>query len=197
MKKPQELDRRGRRIVAWTRTPAGRAHARSSMIALNEKRHLRSKCGAKAKTTGEPCRQVAMANGRCVYHGGGTPSSHTRSGGWHRPRWPKADAPGAEAKLERKLRDLDRAARRRAERLAAMSDEERQRYERWHAVRQPGSSARRAAARLKRKQKAELAAALAAPSSPRSPELEALDTLLDKAKRRAAALENDDLGIFG
>jgi len=27
-------------------------------------------CGAKAKHNGKPCRQFAMKNGRCYYHGG-------------------------------------------------------------------------------------------------------------------------------
>ena len=30
----------------------------------------RAKCGAHSRRTGEPCRQSAMANGRCRMHGG-------------------------------------------------------------------------------------------------------------------------------
>lgn len=36
-------------------------------------------CGAHARTTGEPCRQPAMKNGRCRLHGGkatGRPVTH-------------------------------------------------------------------------------------------------------------------------
>lgn len=195
MKTPREFDRRGRRIVTWTRTAAGRAFARSLMIALNRKRHLKPKCGAKAKSTGEPCKQIAMPNGRCIYHGGATPSGD----GWHKTRWPKADVPDSDARLSRKLRDIDRAARKREKRLAAMTADKRERHLRWQATHRPGSSARRTAARSERKQSDELAAVIAVPSAPRSPELEALDRLMDEAKRRAAALENnnDELGIFG
>ena len=34
------------------------------------------KCGAYARSTGKPCRQIALANGRCHYHGGSTPIKH-------------------------------------------------------------------------------------------------------------------------
>lgn len=39
------------------------------------------KCGAHCRTTGQPCRQPAMANGRCKMHGGkskGRPVIHGR-----------------------------------------------------------------------------------------------------------------------
>jgi len=37
------------------------------------------KCGAKAKSNNRsPCRQVALANGRCYYHGGAMTIKHGR-----------------------------------------------------------------------------------------------------------------------
>jgi hypothetical protein len=32
--------------------------------------HLSPRCGAHRRTTGQPCRNAAMANGRCRMHGG-------------------------------------------------------------------------------------------------------------------------------
>ncbi len=35
------------------------------------------RCGAKARSNGyQPCRQAAMKNGRCYFHGGATPIKH-------------------------------------------------------------------------------------------------------------------------
>jgi hypothetical protein len=35
------------------------------------------RCGAKARSNGgQPCRQAAMKNGKCYYHGGSTPVKH-------------------------------------------------------------------------------------------------------------------------
>lgn len=40
---------------------------------------LAPRCGAKARSRGGlPCMQVAMANGRCQYHGGKNPIKHGR-----------------------------------------------------------------------------------------------------------------------
>jgi hypothetical protein len=36
------------------------------------------KCGAYARSSGESCKQYALANGRCHYHGGKTPVKHGR-----------------------------------------------------------------------------------------------------------------------
>lgn len=137
-----------------------------------------------------------MTNGRCAYHGGRTPSGK----GWHRPRWPKADTPNAEAKLNRKLRDLDRAARKRERRLEAMTPEERQRHQEWQHTHKPGPAAARTRAKAEREAAADLAeAAQSTRDAPQSPELAALDQLLDEARRQLAALENDNCneGIFG
>ncbi len=35
-----------------------------------QKAHGAPRCGANARTTGEPCKAPAMANGRCRMHGG-------------------------------------------------------------------------------------------------------------------------------
>jgi hypothetical protein len=43
--------------------------------------HLSPRCGAHARTTGQPCRSPAMSNGRCRMHGGkstGRPQKHGR-----------------------------------------------------------------------------------------------------------------------
>jgi len=39
-------------------------------------------CGAKSKRTGQPCRQPAMANGRCRLHGGKSTGRPIVSGQW-------------------------------------------------------------------------------------------------------------------
>src|SRR5271168_4997118 len=42
--------------------------------------NLAPRCGAKARTTGCPCRAPAMANGRCRMHGGKSTGARTASG---------------------------------------------------------------------------------------------------------------------
>ncbi len=98
-----------------------------------------------------------MENGRCAWHGGLTPKGDD----WHKPRWPDRDSPAAEQKLQRKLRDLERAAKKRAVRVAAMTPEELERYKRWHQVRRPGSAKRRAAAKRDREAAASVRTMLA------------------------------------
>lgn len=39
-------------------------------------------CGAKARTTGKPCRGSAMSNGRCRFHGGKSTGRPVKSGKW-------------------------------------------------------------------------------------------------------------------
>lgn len=141
-KSETEKERRGRAaITRWHR----------------EKRSREPRCGARRKHDGKPCQQIAMENGRCAWHGGLTPKGDA----WHKPRWPKGDSPTAEKKLQRKLRDLDRAAKKRAARVAAMTPADRERYERWHKARKPGSAKARAAARHQRKMNQEARALFA------------------------------------
>lgn len=176
-------------------TAAQRANGREAILHWwREVRPTRPRCGAKARTTGEACRHIAMANGKCHLHGGRTP----KGDGWRKPQWPKANSPGAEDKLQRKLRDLDRAERKRQARLAGMTDDERQRYLEWRRTHRPGPAAARVRDKANRQAARGFAAVLEkADRKQRSPELIALDRLLDEAKRHAAALEKNDLGIFG
>jgi hypothetical protein len=109
------------------------------------------KCGAKRKKDGNPCEQVAMENGRCAWHGGRTPSGDR----WHKVRWPNAAGAEAEQKLNRKLRDHQRAAKRRALRLEQMTPEERATHLQWQKTHQPGSQKARTAERIRRKQAAD------------------------------------------
>lgn len=126
-------------------------NAKAQLAKINGNRHLHPKCGAKARSTGEPCRQLAMTNGRCRWHGGRTGSGKQ----WGLPVWPDRDAPGAMDKLNRKLRDLTKAAKRRGKRIAAMTPKERADYDAWKRAHKPGSPADRARARAERKQNAD------------------------------------------
>ena len=72
-------------------------------------------CGAKAKTNGhQPCRRIAMANGRCHLHGGKTPFHNpgpkTKEGKFRQKmaRW-KHGLYSAESKAEmRQIREFIR-----------------------------------------------------------------------------------------
>lgn len=124
-----------------------RRAARLGLVAQAE----RPICGAAAKSTGQPCQRPAMANGRCRYHGGLTPKGDQ----WHKRQFSAGRTAGGTDRLERKLFDLDRAARARAKKLAAMMAEQRSAYDKWQADHDPNP--RRRAERLRSKQDAKAA----------------------------------------
>lgn len=182
----------------WARTPEGREHARRNARRWQIDRSLAPRCKATAKSTGERCgNPVIRGSAVCYLHGGLTPSKAN----WHKPRWPKKDTPAAYKKLQRKLRDLDRAARKREKRIAAMTPEEHARYTAWHAARQPGSAAKRRAVKLRRAQHvtaAEMAAILEARPANTPPEIVELNRRLDEARRQLFQLDNGNDGdVFG
>lgn len=125
------------------------------------------RCGAKRRTDGRTCRNFALENGRCRIHGGRVPKGDD----WHRVRWPGPDAPVW--KVEKKIRELERRNAKRAARIAAMSPEERVRFEKRSRAMQPGTPAERA----QRKQDRDMAAWLQhpRPEPPDSPELQAIN----------------------
>lgn len=184
----------------WRRSAAFREVAVEAIRAWNRKRAGMPKCGAVRRHDGEPCQQIAMANGRCHYHGGKTPKGDA----WHRPRWPNGNSPDAEAKLQRKLHDLSRAQKAREKRLAAMTAAERQRYDAWLRTHKPGPAASRAAAKLRRQQDLEGAALLASAPKPDSLELAEVKARLAAVRSEIAAMKaaiaaqrEAEQGVFG
>lgn len=182
-----------KRTGGWRGSAAQIAVGRAAIRAWNAKRHLAPKCGAKAKSHGGTCRQIAMANGRCYIHGGKVPSGD----GYHRPVWPDASTPGAEAKLNRKLTDLQRAAAKRAKRVAAMSPEERERHYAWHAARKPGRAAARERDRAERKQNAEAREMMAAPRPVPTGEAAALERQIAMLRAELDERRRDDQNPIG
>lgn len=142
------------------------------------------RCGAMAKSTGQPCQLEAMANGRCCHHGGKTPAGDQ----WHKTQWPKRNAPDAEQKLGRKLKAAERAAKKRARRLAEMTPEERQRHDEWHRTHRPGLQSARAAARARREQAREAAVSFSQDTA-RAPDPEAdrIQRQIDELERQLAS----------
>lgn len=103
-------------------------------------------CGAKCRSTAEPCQNAPMKNGRCRLHGGATP----RGDKWHVPQPSSARGSDAERKFQRKLKRQQQLAKRRAERIAAMTPAEREAYDRWQRTHKPGKAAARENNRLLR-----------------------------------------------
>lgn len=187
----KRIVRRSIKLTAWQQSEQFRQIGSAAITAWNKSRGQRPKCKATAKWTGERCGQAAMANGVCYYHGGLTPSGD----GWHRPVWPNADAPDAEAKLARKLRDRERAAKKRSARIAKMAPAEREKHTRWSQAHTPGSARKRAAEKERRRQNAEafLKGDEANPT-PVDPACAELQRSIVELERRIAALSVD---IFG
>lgn len=140
------------RLSTWRQSTQWRMISREAIKRWNAKRETLPKCGAKRKRDGEPCQQLAKENGRCHFHGGRT----GKGADYHRHLFPKGDAPGAEAKLQRKLRQIERDKKAQAKRRAKMSPEQRAAHEHWHRTHQPGPAADRARKRQDRQQAKEL-----------------------------------------
>ena len=165
----------------------------------NSKRPLLPKCGATARSTGQPCGQLALDNGRCRWHGGRTPKGKD----WHAPVYVDGKRPDGSRKVDRKLRDRDRAAKKRDVRLVAMSPEERAAHAEWHKSHKPRVD--RARLREERRQDREAAAVLSSERPrPSNPELEAITADLRRAEEILRRLEDRAIadgtfaeGVFG
>lgn len=169
----------------WRGSSAQIAVGRAAIIKWNRTRHMQPKCGAARKRDGEPCQNLAMANGRCPRHGGKTPKGDN----WHRPLWPHRDAPAANVKLNKKLNDLQRAAAKRQKRLKRMSPEERAAHEQWQRDHKPGSATERERRREYRRQAKETRLLLSTVPPPASPKAQALQSEIDELKAELLKLE--------
>ncbi|RWB87423.1 hypothetical protein [Mesorhizobium sp.] len=146
-------------LLAWVKSAEwralSRAQARKNLAAWK----AAPRCGAHARSTGEPCQKPAKTGStRCRIHGAATPKGFGKGTGWHIPT-PAITAP----KTERKIRDRIRAAEKKARRLAKMSSEELDAHKRWQITHKPGSAEARERARAERKQNAELRDMMAEP----------------------------------
>lgn len=185
-------------LDVWRKSPAWRAIAREQCRRMNKAHRQKPRCGARAKSTGQPCQNHALqGRSRCRFHGGIT----GRQDKWHQPVWPNGDAPNAEEKLRCKLNDQERTAKKRAARLAAMSPRQREQHEAWQRTHRPGDPAERERLRQDRKQAKQFRAALEQP--PRPPNAEAaavrerIEALEAEHNRLQAQITKTDEGVFG
>ena len=147
----------------------GSAAARRGLQAI----HNGPKCGARRKRDGQPCRQPALANGRCYIHGGATP----RGRDWHVRQDPDWNAPDAARKAAAKAAKAERDDHRRRLRRAGLTPEQRAAHERWHASHKPGSAEKRASARSQRQAAGEVQMLLDGPQP--EPSAEVLEVARD------------------
>jgi hypothetical protein len=188
------------RLDRWRKSSTFRQIARKSAKANIARFKDAPRCGAARKRDGKPCVNPAMKNGRCGIHGGKTPSGRH----WHVVQYPDCSTTTGAAKFNRKLRQQQKYAAERAQRLAAMSDADRERHLAWHRSHQPGAAAARNVRRARAGQNAE--ARVLVSGAPRQrvsdPESIRIEAALAAAKVRLAALEmrtakpSNDEGIF-
>lgn len=111
---------------------------RPDLRAANAVKAVLPRCGAKCRD-GNRCRNPGVgAGGRCHRHGGHTPSGS---------RWHVVSLPPDGPRRERKIAALARRRKKRAAEIAAMSSEERARYDAWCRTHKPGRRADRARAK--------------------------------------------------
>lgn len=194
--------KRSDRQEAWAKFGLPKIGAAALTRYNREIRPYRKLCGARTKSTetNRPCQNLALAgHERCRLHGGATPKADQ----WGLVQWPNGKASDAEAKLQAKLKRIERDRKAKAKRLTAMSPEERQRHDQRARSHAPGPAAARARRRDDRKRAAEIRADLEKPDDkPISAELAALQrqaTELEKARdhfRRLAQQQQNDEGVF-
>lgn len=173
---------------AWITSPEGKAAALRAMRKARAVQAAMPRCGATAKSTGEPCKRMALENGRCEFHGGRTPKGSQ----WHRLQLPSFG--GSERKFDRKLAAQVRRQKAQAARVAAMSEKEREAFEAWQRSHRPGSATEREQRRRDIEARKRLEEQAQASTSP---EEEALTVLIEALKsdrdRLASALVSGEL----
>lgn len=176
-----------------------REQARRACLEINLRRAKKPKCGATNKKDGEPCKNLAMENGRCKFHGGRIPNGKD----WHKPQLPDGNSRNAVSRAERKLADKRRIEKARKKRLASMTPEQRQEYEKWKSTHIPGPKVERERRRREWADNEDFRRRHAnAETQPVSPEVAALAA---ERKRLESMLQdidaisnaNQGVGVFG
>lgn len=197
--------RRGqRKISAWSKGEKRNAQGltlkdigRAQMRLINRGRARLKKCSAMAKSTGEQCGQLAMANGKCRFHGGRTPSGDN----WHVVQPDVSGHKTSMARFDRKLNKIEQARKARRIKLMLATEAEREAYERWLWARPAGSADRRAARRAEGRMRRRLAEekrelALGARLETATPEIEIMRARTATLKRLTALLASAHTGVF-
>lgn len=167
---------------------------------MNAERRLKPKCGATNKKDGEPCKNLALENGRCKWHGGKSPKGKE----WHKIQFPDGKSRNAVARAERKLSDKRRSEKARNKRLASMTPEQRQEeYEKWKNAHTPGSKTERERRRQEQTSNEDLRRLLTEPhpvilskeAAALAEERKRLETMLQEIE--AISSEQQNIGAFG
>lgn len=138
-------DRRESPLAAWAATDVGQVVLRNHALRNIEIIRAMPRCGAKARSTGLPCQQPGSGRGgRCHYHGGKSTAGET----WGQRQWSNHPSPVVARRQATKAEWVERTEAERAARLAAMTPDERARYNAWLKAHMPGSQDRRVEAKL-------------------------------------------------
>lgn len=171
-----------------TRTSAvKRTSAQTNIRKAHEAQRTYPLCNAKRRDGGRCGNLGTGTGGRCRLHGGATPTGKD----WHKVQ---LSNPGnSPKKLDRKLKDVARRRAKQAARVAAMTPEERARYDAWHAARKPGGpEVRCAAAEVREFRDMLTERASAAPVE--TPEALAIREAIEALERQAEALKRPEVG---
>lgn len=182
--RPPRRRRQGttKRQDAWNHSPACAEAARTGCLLARRARAAAPKCGARRKSDGEPCQNLGLENGRCARHGGKT----GRGAAWHQIQWPNPYT--HPAKWKKKAREVERRRQRLAARVAAMTPEERERYEARSRAMRPGSVSSREAARRDREAR-DYIQGLLREEKPAAPESAARAAKIAALEKRRAELQ--------
>jgi hypothetical protein len=123
-KKAHRPGNRKRKPSAWQKSAAFAAMGADNLSWFHRHRHEFQKCGAHAKSSGQPCKQLALPNGRCRWHGGLTPAGDDWGRRQVRPKPPRKQRASDWRETEAKLKKWQRADQDRIRRLRAMTDEQ-------------------------------------------------------------------------
>lgn len=201
----QKKPRRGqRKISAWSRGEKRNDNGltfqeigRISLRLINSRRCHLTRCNAMAKSTGMQCKQPAMANGKCRFHGGKTPKADE----WHVIQADVSGHKTSMARFDRKLERAEKARKARRLRLLRATEIEREQYEKWLWARPAGSVAKRAARRAETRMNRRIAEerrelTLGLREETADPEIRAIEIRLAELKAQVALRKASKSGVF-